>query len=127
MSGASEPTTGIPNANKPGWWIVPPWPVHASLCDVVNHFLCFAPRDNANVTEKLAYYKGYLTAMEAAPRHELKDPWDERWYEDLRDCIGRCVTMHQDKRAAEIQRASHNFRSLQQAAQAAPTFQERAS
>jgi hypothetical protein len=105
MSEANEPTTGIPNSDKPGWWIVPPWPVHASLCDVVSHFLCFLPRDNASATEKLAYYKGYLTAMEAAPRHELTHHHDERWYEDLRDCIGRCVTMHQDKRTAEIQRS----------------------
>lgn len=127
MSGATEPTTGIPNADKPGRWVVPPWPVHASLCDVVSHFLCFTPRDNASTAEKLAYYKGYLTAIDAAPRHELKDHCDERWYEDLRDCIGRCVTLHQDERTTEMQRTSHNIRSLQQAAQAAPTSQERAS
>lgn len=127
MSRASEPTTGIPNADKPGWWVVPPWPVHASLCDVVNHFLWFTPRNNTSAAEKLAYYKGYLTAIDAAPRHERKDHWDERWYEDFRDCIGRCVTLHQDERATETQRTSHNLRSLQQAAQAAPTSQERAS
>jgi hypothetical protein len=130
VSAMSEPTTGIPNADKPGWWVVPPWPVPASLCDVVNHFLRFAPRDNASITEKLAYYKGYLAAMEAAPRHELKDHHDERWYEDLRDCIGRCVTTYEDKRAAEIQRASRNARSLRPATRAtpaAPTPQERAS
>lgn len=125
MSGADEPTTGIPNADKPGWWVVPPWPVHASLCDVVSHFLFFAPRENA--TENLAYYKGYLAAMEAAPRHELKYHYDKRWYKDLRDCIGRCVTIYQDKRATEIQQTHRNLRSLRPATQAAPTSQERAS
>lgn len=131
MSAMSEPTTGIPNTDKPGWWVVPPWPVHASLCDVVSHFLRFAPRDNTSTTtEKLAYYKGYLTAMDAAPRHELKDHCDKHWYEDLRDCIGRCIIMYQDKRATEIQQTHRNLRSLQlatQATQAAPTSQERAS
>jgi hypothetical protein len=130
VSGASEPTTGIPNADKPGWWVVPPWPAHASLCDVVNHFLRFSPRDNADTTEKLAYYKGYLTAMDAAPRHELKYHYDEHWYEDLRDCIGRCVTIYQDKRATEIQQTNRKLRSLQPTARAthtAPTSQERAS
>jgi hypothetical protein len=127
MSEASESTTGIPNADKPGWWVVPPWPVHASLYDVVSHFLCFSPRDNASATEKLAYYKGYLAAMDAAPRHELKDHYDKHWYEDLRDCIGRCVTMHQDKRTTETQQTHRNLRSLQPAAQAAQTSQERAS
>lgn len=127
MSTASEPTTGIPNANKPDWWIVPPWPVHASLYDVVSHFLCFSPKDTASATEKLAYYKGYLAAMDTVPGHELKAHCDERWYEDLRDCIGRCVTIYQDRRAAEIQQTSRKLRSLQQAAHAAPTSQERAS
>jgi hypothetical protein len=123
VSVMSEPTTGIPNADKPGCWIVPPWPAPASLCDVISHFLCFAPRDNASTTEKLAYYKGYLTAIETASRHELKDHCDERWYEDFRDCIGRCVTTHQNNHAAETQQTHRNFRSLR----SAPTSQERAS
>ncbi|MGH3807409.1 MAG: hypothetical protein ACRDRU_12415 [Pseudonocardiaceae bacterium] len=127
MSGADEPTTGIPNADKPDWWIVPPWSAHASLCDVVNHFLFFSPKDNASITEKLAYYTGHLTAVDAAPRHELKYHYTEHWYEDLRDCIGRCVTLHQDKHATEIQQTHRNLRSFQPAAQAASTSQERAS
>lgn len=126
----SAPSTGVPNADKPGWWIVPPWPVPASLCDVVRHFLCFTPRDNASAAEKLAYYKGYLTAIDTASRHDLKDRCNERWHEDLRDCIGRCITMHQDKHAPETQQTHHNFRSVRptaQETQAAPTSQERAS
>ncbi|MGH3865782.1 MAG: hypothetical protein ACRDQ4_06505 [Pseudonocardiaceae bacterium] len=129
MSATSEPTTGIPNTGKPGRWVVPPWPVHASLCDVVRHFLRFTPRGNANVTEKLAYCKGYLTAVEAASRHELKYDCEWRWYEDLRSCISRCVTIYQDERSAEIQQAGRNVRSLPptaQATRAAPTPQEQA-
>ncbi|MGH3429708.1 MAG: hypothetical protein ACRDQZ_19425, partial [Mycobacteriales bacterium] len=86
--------------DKPGRWVVPPWPVHASTHDVVRHFLSFAPRDNASIVEKLAYYKGYLAAMEAAPTHDLDYRYDWRWYEDLHDCIGRCITIYQDERAA---------------------------
>lgn len=130
MSATSEPTTGIPNTDKPGWWVVPPWPVCASLCDVVSHFLRFSPRRNASAAQKLAYYQGHLAAMEAAPRHELKCPCDWRWYEDLRGCIGRCIKVYQDKYAAEIQQANRNVRTLQlvtPAAHAAPTPQERAS
>ncbi|MBV9162807.1 MAG: hypothetical protein JO281_14925 [Pseudonocardiales bacterium] len=130
MSATSEPTTGIPNADKPGWWVVPPWPVRASLCDVVSHFLRFSPRDNASAAEKLTYYKGCQAAMEAAPRHELKYRCDWRWYEDLCGCIGRCVSIYQDKRAAEIQQVDCNVRSLQRAARvthAAPISQERIS
>ncbi|MBV9012742.1 MAG: hypothetical protein JO272_11960 [Pseudonocardiales bacterium] len=125
----SEPTTGIPNADKPGWWIVPPWPVPASLHEVASHFLRFLPRDDASVTEKLAYYQGYLTAIEAAPTQELKDRCDWRWYEDVRDCIGRCVSLYQDKHAADIQRANRSVRSLPPALRttpAAPTPQEQA-
>jgi hypothetical protein len=88
---------------------------------MVSHFLCFAPSANASVTEKLAYYKGGLTAIDAAPRHELKHHYDERWYEDLRDCIGRCVRIYQDKHATEIQRTNRTLRSLRPAARAAPT------
>jgi hypothetical protein len=46
--------------------------VHASLCDVLSHFLRFTPRDNASSAEKLSYYQGYLATIEAAPTHELK-------------------------------------------------------
>lgn len=96
----SESTTGIPNIDKPGRWIVPPWPVHASPHDAVRHFLSFAPRDNARIVEKLTYYKGYLAAMEAAPTRELNHSYDWRWYEDLHECIGRCITIYQDERVA---------------------------
>ncbi|MGH3832994.1 MAG: hypothetical protein ACRDRS_21570 [Pseudonocardiaceae bacterium] len=130
MSATSESTTGIPNTEKPGWWLVPPWPAHASLCDVVRHFLRSAPRDNASVAEKLAYCKGYLAAIEAAPTHELKYDQNWRWYEDLHDSIGRCVTIYQNERATEIQQANRDVQSLRPAApapHAAPTPQEQAS
>jgi hypothetical protein len=130
VSATSEPTTGIPNTDKPGWRVVPPWPVRASLCDVVSHFLRFSPRDNASAAQKLAYYKGHLAAMEAAPRHELQGQSDWRWYKDLCGCIGRCIKVYQDKRSTEIQQATHNVWALQlviPATHPAPTPQERAS
>jgi hypothetical protein len=120
MSTMSAPTTGVPNATKPGRWIVPPWPVHARLYDVVNHFVRFAPSDNASATEKLAYYKGYLAAMDAASRNELKDHDNERWYADFRDSISRCVTLYQDKHTAENQRARKLSTALPKLSQAAP-------
>lgn len=98
MSEIGKLTTGILNADKPGWWIVPPWPVGASLHEMVSHFLRFTPRNDASVTEKLAYYQGYLTALRTAPTHELKYHFDWCWYEDLYAYIGRCVTRYQNQR-----------------------------
>jgi len=105
LSAMSELTTGIPNPDMPGRWIVPPWSVSASVCEVVSHFLRFVPSDDASAAQKLAYYKGYLAVIEAVPTQELTHHYIRRWYEDLRECIGRCVTRYQDKYAADIQRA----------------------
>ncbi|MGH3827707.1 MAG: hypothetical protein ACRDQX_11120 [Pseudonocardiaceae bacterium] len=96
----------------------------------MRHFLRFTPRTNASIAEKLAYYTGYLAAIEAAPTHELQHDHNWRWYEDLRDCIGRCVAMHQDERATETQQANRSIQPLPPTAQAphaAPPPQEQAS
>lgn len=58
---------GIRSADNEGRWSVPPWEAGASLCTVVRHFLRFQPHDTTGTAEKLAYYQGYRTAIEAAP------------------------------------------------------------
>jgi hypothetical protein len=58
---------GIRSVDKPDWWLVPPWAAGASLCTVVAHFLRFQLRPGPSVAEKLAYYKGYAAAIDAAP------------------------------------------------------------
>jgi hypothetical protein len=101
-----SPATGIPNPDTPGRWLVSPWGAEASFHDVVRHFLRSFPWYGASTTHYLAYYRGYQTAIEAAPTHELTHPHDWQWYEDLRDCVGRCVDIYQEKQAEEIQQAN---------------------
>jgi hypothetical protein len=54
-----------------------------------------------SVAEKLAYYKGYAAAIDAAPKHELTDRAAQQWYDDLRDCIQRCVARFEERFTAE--------------------------
>jgi hypothetical protein len=126
----SEATNGIPSPDKPGYWIVPPWRPGASLCDVVRHFLRFHPWSDTNTAGQLAYYKGYQAAIEAASTYELTSPCDWRWYDDLRDCVGRCVAIFEEKRTVEIQaarRAPHHLHVVAPVAQATPERQKKVS
>lgn len=97
---SNHPTTGIANPDKPGHWLVPPWPTKASFSDVVRHFLRFYLWRDTNTAHLLAYFEGYQAALEAAPTDKLTNPSDRRWHEDLLDCIGRCVRQFQEERAA---------------------------
>lgn len=92
-------TTGIPNPDKPGHWLVPPWAKDASFCDVVLHFLRFDPWDNTNTAHLRAYYEGYQRALDAAPANELEYAGNRRWFADMRDCVGRCARLFQEERA----------------------------
>lgn len=109
----ASPATGIPNPDKHGHWLVPPWSAEASFCEVVEHFLRFDLWNETNTVHLLACYEGYAAALEAAPTYELTYPCDWRWYEDLRGCVARCVANYQEQRLAEIQQANRNVRQLQ--------------
>lgn len=74
--------------------MVPPWPRSASVHDVVDHFMRFALRAGATDLERLTYYEAYVAALEAARGHSaglLGSAFAERWYQDLRDALLRCL------------------------------------
>jgi hypothetical protein len=100
----NAPVTGIRNPDQPDRWLVRPWPVGAHLCDVVRHFLnayVWGLRSETDSAHHLAYYKGYLAAIEAAPQDGMMPVTGWDWYEDLCVSIGRCVSVQQQKHAAE--------------------------
>jgi hypothetical protein len=89
----ADPRTGIPDPDKPGWWLVPPWEAGASFCDVVRHFLRFDPwSGGASSNNQPAYYAGYRTALETAPTYELAHSTSWEWRDELLDWIQKCVT-----------------------------------
>jgi hypothetical protein len=100
---ARQNANGVRSARHPDRWLVPPWPTGASLCTVVRHFLSHRPRHDATDADQLAYYTAYLAAIEAAPKQELTHPCHRRWYDELRDCLLRCVAVFR-QRAQVIQR-----------------------
>jgi hypothetical protein len=85
-----KPATGIPNPSVSGRWLVPPWPAHAGVSEVAGHFLRFHLRCH-DKTHELAYYEGYAAALAEATTRHLTQPADWRWFEELRDCVARCV------------------------------------
>lgn len=100
---------GIRSVDKPGWWSVPPWETGASLCTLVAHFLRFQPWRDPSTAEQLAYFKGYAAAIETAPKHELTDPAAQQWYDDLWDCIERCVARFEEKLAGETRQGNRRL------------------
>jgi hypothetical protein len=97
-----KPVTGIPDPGKPGYWLVPPWPVQAGFSEVAQHFLRFSLRNGGDSVHWLAYFEGYAAALDTAPTRELTHPVDWKWRDDLRDCVARCVAAHQDKRKQRL-------------------------
>jgi hypothetical protein len=94
--------TGVPNPDKPGWWIVPPWEAGASFCDIVRHFLRFDPwRGGASRGHQLTYYTAYLTALKAAPTSELTHATSWEWRDELLSCIAKCVANYRAKSVTE--------------------------
>jgi hypothetical protein len=124
------PTTGIANPDRPGHWLVPPWPTGASFSDVVRHFLRFTLWRTTSTAHLLAYFEGYQAALESAPADELTYAFYRRWRADLCDCIARCVRIYRDERAAELPPTKRTISTLPAAARAThylPAQQERAS
>jgi hypothetical protein len=54
-----------------------------------------------NANQRLAFFEGYLSAMEAAPKHELTHVSDWRWYEELRDYTANRVEKYRRRVATE--------------------------
>jgi hypothetical protein len=98
MSGT---TTGIPNPDKPGHWLVPPWPNDASVNDVVRHFLRFHPWDNTNTAHLVAYFEGYAAALDTTPLGKPADTLHQHWCVDMRDCVRQCARLYREKLVAE--------------------------
>jgi hypothetical protein len=94
-----DTTTGIRNPDKPGHWLVPPWPADASFNDVVRHFLRFHPWGNTKTAHLLAYFEGYEAALDAASIDQLASEHHQRWCADVVACIRRCARLYRDKYA----------------------------
>jgi hypothetical protein len=88
----ADPTTGVPDPDMPGWWVVPPWEAGASFCDVVRHFLRFDPRwGGTSNHHQFAYYAGYLSALKAASACELTHPTSRAWRDELLGYVQECI------------------------------------
>lgn len=109
---SDDPTTGIPHPDKPGQWLVPPWPTNASFCDVVRHFLRHHLWRDTNTAHLLAFFEGYQAALDGAPIDELRYAGHWRWFEDMRDCVDRCASFYREQHTAEIQQARGNVSVL---------------
>jgi hypothetical protein len=99
----STASTGISDPDDPGRWLVRPWPVRASFCEVVHHFLmAYVWRlEDASTVRQLAYFEGYRAALDAAPADELSHSGAWRWRDELLGCIEDCVTQYRDKQATQ--------------------------
>ena len=91
---ADEMTMGIPYPDNHEDFLVPPWPTNASFCGVVRHFLRSHPWGVTNTTHLLAFYEGYLRALDAAPRERATNPVHREWYVAMRESIARCVRLY---------------------------------
>lgn len=93
---ADRPTTGVRSVSRPGRWVVPPWPEHARVHEIVRRFsnpLVFFALGEA---DKKAYYLGYLRALDTASTDDLTCEAAWKWYRELRDCVALCAAHHAD-------------------------------
>lgn len=103
---ADEMTKGIPDPDNPENFLVPPWPADTKFCGVVRHFLRYHVWGSENTAHLLAYYKGYQSALNAAPR-ERPHPVQQGWYEAMLECIDACVKLYSEKYADESANNNH--------------------
>lgn len=90
-----DTTTGIPNPDRRGLYLVPPWSVVAGFAEVVSHFERFHPWDEAGPAVLLTYYEAYQAALDAVPPDDATLV-DRQWRADMRECISRCARLHQE-------------------------------
>src|SRR5436189_5168 len=69
-----ESPTGIPNPDRPGHWLVPPWPHDAGFSDIVAHFLRFTPCDDLSPAGLLTYFEGYQSVLESPGDQRRRHP-----------------------------------------------------
>src|SRR5258708_6085699 len=96
-------TSGILDPDRPALWLVWPWPVGASFCDVVRHFLTTyvgGLQSDRSVARQLAYFEGYAAALAVASTHELTYAADLRWHDELVACVADCVAVFREKQSA---------------------------
>jgi hypothetical protein len=98
----SEITTGVPDPDRPGCWLVPPWRRGASFHEIVRHFLHYHLWHGAPTAHAVAYYEGYQAAAESASTFELSHPTSWQWYYEMKDCVDRCVIYYRDQQRAEL-------------------------
>jgi hypothetical protein len=93
-----DTTTGIPDPDRPGRWLVPPWPARASFSDIVGHFMRHDPQwRNPSTAQLLAYFETYDSTLENAPADKSVSSFQLRWQEDMRDCVARCLRLQREK------------------------------
>ena len=93
-SNNTELTAGIRALSDPRDWLVRPWPIHASFCEIAQHFQFadFRRRWSENTeADNRAFYETYEKALHAASTHELTSAWAKRWHSEMLDCVRRCV------------------------------------
>jgi hypothetical protein len=114
-------STGIPDPDDPSRWLVRPWPIRASFCEVVHHFLmAYVWRlEDASTACQLAYFEGYRAALTAVLTDELTDPTTWHRHDELLGSIDACVTQYQDKQTAHGIAAKAAVRQLRPGAPAA--------
>lgn len=115
MSLTPDPSTGVPDPDRPGFWLVGPCPRGATFCDVVSHFLSAYVHGLINKTstaQLLAYFQGYAAALAGASTSEFTCPVALRWRDDMLNLVARCVDVYSERRHAELEKARHNVRPL---------------
>ncbi len=90
-----EPTTGVPDPDRPGHWLVPPWAESAPFPSVVRHFLRFHPWRTTNTAHLAAYFAGYRAALDKAPASERICAAYDRWAAGVRDYVDRRARRYQ--------------------------------
>jgi hypothetical protein len=96
-------STGIVDPDDPGRWLVCPWPVRATFCEVADHFLMTSVRrdfSETSVARRLAYYEGYQAALRAAPTDDLVHSIAWEWRDELLTCIDGRVAHYRAVHAA---------------------------
>lgn len=94
-------TSGIRDPEDSGRWLVRPWPVRASFGEVVSHFMmAYAVKiQGGTISHQLAYFQGYLAALQNAPADEPTHPSDCRRRDEMIACIADCLAVLEDKQS----------------------------
>jgi hypothetical protein len=92
---------GIRNPERPGGWLVWPWPKGSDVATIVGHCLRRWPQASDSDAHHLAFYRGLLSAVDngAAAGRCLR--LDERWLANFRTSLTDSVTMYEARLIAE--------------------------